>query len=134
MEGKREHNFSILGMEIKTRTRIACCCFSALQHLTCPNSPHRMLTCPTLVSLQSRASKQGERAGDHRAAPWRQRGLESRGVGCLQHHRNRELWYGKGPRRRRTAKSLREQLQGATCMDSATLGDTEPLPAAETDP
>lgn len=128
------NNFPILGMEIKTRTIIACCGFSALQHPTCLNSSHGMLTCPMLVSLQSRAEPRRERGWWAQTCTLEgQRAGEQRG-GFLQHYRNRELWHGKGPRWRRTAKSPREQLHGATCMDSAILGDREPLPAAETDP
>lgn len=88
---------------------------------------------PRWWAFKAGLSPRENRAGEHRAAPWRQRGLESRGVASSS-TTGTENWYGKGSWWRRTAKSPREQLPGATCMDSATLGDTEPLPAAETDP
>lgn len=123
------NNFPILGMEIKTRTIIACCCFSALQPPSCPNSPHGTLACPMLVSLQSRAEPKGEkgwwpqactlgaqRAGEQRVASSSITGTES--CDMARDHR------GEG----------QQGVPRNNCMDSAILGDTEPLPAAETDP
>lgn len=84
-----------------------------------------------LASLQRRAEPKGGRVGDRMAAPY----AEERRDGSLQHDgEEQEPQYGKGPRWKRTAKSPRGELHGATRMDSANFGDTELLPAAETDP